>query len=162
MADQTIQLLLGDCIERMKGLEEGSIEAVVTDPPYLISFMNRVWDSVVNPAEWYVTWLKECHRVLVPGGRIKVFGGTRMKHRMEAAVEQAGFILLDEIGWAYGSGFPKSLSVSKALDKALGRSEDREVVGINPSSRPNSKRRMQVVSIPSRGRMNLRGSRYSP
>lgn len=79
--------------------------------------------------DWCVTWLKECYRVLVPGGRIKVFGGTRMKHRMEAAVEQAGFILLAEEAWGYGSGFPKSLNLSKAIDKSLGKSEDREVVG---------------------------------
>jgi site-specific DNA-methyltransferase (adenine-specific) len=79
---------------------------------------------------WCVTWLTECYRVLRPGGVIKVFGATRMMHRMAAAMEEAGFVLQPEHsleGWGYGSGFPKSLSVSKALDKAAGA--EREVVG---------------------------------
>jgi hypothetical protein len=69
---------------------------------------------------WCVLWLREAFRVLKPGGIIKVFGGTRMKHRMEAAVEEAGFELLDEEAWGYGQGFPKSLDISKAVDKLLG------------------------------------------
>ena len=80
---------------------------------------------------WCVAWLLGCHRVLIPGGVIKVFGATRMMHRMAAAMEEAGFVLDPEHSleaWSYGSGFPKSLNVSKALDKLAGV-ERTEVIG---------------------------------
>lgn len=189
---QTLRLILGDCIERLKEMEDNSIGSVITDPPYGISFMNKDWDSPWkhsisetgfagkdypktpsftssrNPVcrnchcmkrgsvrhtpcsceepdfddleenatdrqlfqDWCKQWLTECYRVLKPGGVIKVFGGTRMFHRMAKAIEEVGFVLepKDSLeAWMYGSGFPKSMSLSKAIDKMAGA--EREVVG---------------------------------
>ena len=77
--------------------------------------------------EWHLQWLREAHRVLQPGGTIKAFGGTRTYHRIAAAMEAAGFIDVRLEIWTYGSGFPKSMNVGKAIDKAAG--VEREVVG---------------------------------
>lgn len=77
--------------------------------------------------KWHYEWAKEAFRVLKPGGHMLVFGGTRTHHRMWCAVEDAGFEVRDMIGWVYGQGFPKSLNVSKAFDKAAGA--ERKVVG---------------------------------
>jgi hypothetical protein len=71
--------------------------------------------------EWHLGWLTECYRVLVPGGVLKAFSATRTFHRMAAAMQEAGFTDIRLEAWAYGSGFPKSLSISKAIDKAAGR-----------------------------------------
>jgi DNA modification methylase len=84
--------------------------------------------------QWCELWTAECLRVLKPGGHLLAFGGTRTWHRLACAVEDAGFEVRDSIAWMYGSGFPKSLDVSKAIDKAAGA--EREVVGLNP--RPGS------------------------
>ena len=81
--------------------------------------------------EWHSAWATECLRVLKPGGHMLAFGGTRTWHRLACAVEDAGFEIRDSIAWMYGSGFPKSLDVSKAIDKAAG--VEREVVGLHPS-----------------------------
>lgn len=105
---QTIQLRLGDCIEVMKTLEDGSIGALVTDPPYLIGFMSRTWDETEDGGcsqEWHLRWLKEAFRVLRPGGTAKVFSATRTFHRLAAAMEEAGFVLEPQHsleGWGYG------------------------------------------------------------
>jgi site-specific DNA-methyltransferase (adenine-specific) len=85
--------------------------------------------------EWCDSWLPEVFRVLKPGAHVLAFGGTRTYHRLVCAIEDAGFEIRDQIGWAYGSGFPKSLDVSKAIDKAAGA--EREVVGRNPTYRKN-------------------------
>jgi DNA modification methylase len=77
--------------------------------------------------DWCEAWATECLRVLKPGGHLLAFGGTRTWHRLACAVEDAGFEVRDSIAWMYGSGFPKSLDVSKAIDKAAGA--EREVVG---------------------------------
>jgi len=100
-----------------------SIDAVVTDPPYGLSFMGKKWDYDVPSVE---VWA-ECLRVLKPGGHLLAFAGTRTQHRMAVRIEDAGFEIRDMIAWVYGSGFPKSLDVSKAIDKAAGA--EREVVG---------------------------------
>jgi DNA modification methylase len=108
-------------------LTDASVDAIVTDPPYEIGFMARSWDSAgvaFDPATWV-----ECHRVLKPGGHLLAFGGTRTYHRMACAIEDAGFEIRDSIHWVYGSGFPKSLDVGKAIDKAAGA--EREVIGVN-------------------------------
>lgn len=76
---------------------------------------------------WAELWAAECLRVLKPGGHLLAFGGTRTWHRLACAIEDAGFEVRDSIAWMYGSGFPKSLDVSKAIDKAAGA--EREVVG---------------------------------
>jgi DNA modification methylase len=118
-----IRLLLGDCLKRMKSIPNDSIDSVVTDPPYGISFMGKKWDYDVPAVE---VWA-ECLRVLKPGGHLLAFAGTRTQHRMAVRIEDAGFEIRDMIAWVYGSGFPKSLDVSKAIDKAAGAK--REVTG---------------------------------
>ena len=118
-----IDLLLGDCLERMRELPDGCVDAIVTDPPYGLSFMGKKWDYDVPSTEIWA----ECLRVLKPGGHLLAFAGTRTQHRMAVRIEDAGFEIRDMIAWVYGSGFPKSLDVSKAIDKAAG--VDREVVG---------------------------------
>ncbi len=121
-------LHVGDCREVMASMDAESVDAVVTDPPYELGFMGKGWDYSgvsFDPATW-----GECWRVLKPGGHLLAFGGTRTYHRLVCAVEDAGFEIRDTIAWMYGSGFPKSLDVSKALDKANGRRfEDRFALG---------------------------------
>ena len=119
-----IQLLLGDCLERLRELPDCSVDACVTDPPYGLSFMGKAWDYDVPTVE---VW-REVLRVLKPGGHLLAFAGTRTQHRMAVQIEDAGFEIRDMIAWVYGSGFPKSLDVSKAIDKAAGA--EREMVGI--------------------------------
>ena len=116
-------LLLGDCLDRLKELPDCSVDSVVTDPPYGLSFMGKRWDYDVPSVD---VWT-ECLRVLKPGGHLLAFAGTRTQHRMAVRIEDAGFEIRDMIAWVYGSGFPKSLDVSKAIDKAAGA--EREVVG---------------------------------
>ena len=113
----------GDCLEVLRTLPDCSVDAVVTDPPYGLSFMGKRWDYDVPSVE---VWA-ECLRVLKPGGHLLAFAGTRTQHRMAVRIEDAGFEIRDMIAWVYGSGFPKSLDVSKAIDKAAGA--EREVVG---------------------------------
>jgi site-specific DNA-methyltransferase (adenine-specific) len=123
-------LLIGDCIEQMKTLEADSVDAIVTDPPYGLEFMGKDWDGFGTPLgfqTWSEQWAREAFRVLKPGGHLLAFGGTRMYHRLAAGIEDAGFEIRDTLMWLYGSGFPKSLDVSKAIDKAAGA--EREVVG---------------------------------
>lgn len=103
-----------------------SVDAVVTDPPYGLSFMGKKWDYDVPGVE---VW-SECLRVLKHGGHLLAFAGTRTQHRMAVRIEDAGFEIRDMIAWVYGSGFPKSLDVSKAIDKAAGA--EREVMGFDP------------------------------
>lgn len=113
----------GDCLEVMKSLPDNSVDAVVTDPPYGLSFMGKRWDYDVPSVE---IW-QEVLRVLKPGGHLLSFGGTRTYHRMVVNIEDAGFEIRDQIQWIYGSGFPKSLDVSKAIDKMNG--DERPVIG---------------------------------
>jgi len=157
-----------DCIEAMQAMDAESIDAVVCDPPYGISFMGKEWDGkaisaaaerdratrkslgdhspsrpgraeprsssafgneaiIAGPVkggrafqEWCETWATEALRVLKPGGHLLAFGGTRTYHRLAAGIEDAGFEIRDCLTWNYGSGFPKSLNVAKAIDKANG------------------------------------------
>jgi hypothetical protein len=104
-------LLIGDCIEQMKTLEENSVDAIVTDPPYGLEFMGKEWDGFGTPLgfqTWSEQWAREALRVLKPGGHLLAFGGTRMYHRLAAGIEDAGFEIRDTLMWLYGSGFPKS------------------------------------------------------
>ena len=119
-----IQLLLGDCRDRLKELPDNSIDSIVTDPPYELGFMGKSWDA--SGVAYDVTVWQECLRVLKPGGHLLSFGGSRTYHRMACAIEDAGFQIRDQIMWVYGSGFPKSLNISKAIDKAAGA--EREVL----------------------------------
>ncbi len=139
-------IIQGDCIEEMKKLEENSVDAIITDPPYGLEFMGKEWDSPLSmpghasgllnkqkgaKSEGYrqmlgkmplfqdfaKKWAKECLRVLKPGGFLLSFGGTRTYHRMTCGIEDAGFEIRDTIMWLYGSGFPKSLNIGKQIDK---------------------------------------------
>jgi len=104
----------GDCLDVLRSMPDNSVDSVVTDPPYGLSFMGKKWDYDVPAVE---VWA-ECLRVLKPGGHLLAFAGTRTQHRMAVRIEDAGFEIRDMIAWVYGSGFPKSLDVSKAIDKA--------------------------------------------
>lgn len=115
--------MLGDNILSLRKLPENSIDSVVTDPPYGLSFMNKKWDYEVPSVEFW----KEVYRVLKPGGHILSFGGTRTYHRMVINIEDAGFEIRDQMQWLYGSGFPKSMNIGKAYDKKNGN--EREVIG---------------------------------
>lgn len=115
----------GDCIEIMRTLDDNSIDAIVTDPPYELGFMGKSWDA--SGIAYNVDMWREALRVLKPGGHLLAFSGSRTYHRMTCAIEDAGFEVRDQIMWVYGSGFPKSLDVSKAIDKAAGA--EREVIG---------------------------------
>jgi DNA modification methylase len=115
----------GDCLDVLRGMPDASVDAVVTDPPYGLSFMGKRWDyDVPTVAVW-----SECLRVLKPGGHLLSFGGSRTYHRMAVNVEDAGFEIRDQVMWVYGSGFPKSHNISKAIDKAA--AVEREVVGFD-------------------------------
>ena len=121
--EMNYQLHLGDCLDVLAGLPDNSVDSIVTDPPYGLSFMGKRWDyDVPSVAIW-----EQCLRVLKPGGHLLAFAGTRTQHRTAVRIEDAGFEIRDMIAWVYGSGFPKSLDVSKAIDKAAGA--EREVVG---------------------------------
>lgn len=113
----------GDTLAVLRGMADHSVDAIVTDPPYGLKFMGRKWDADVPAAE---VWA-EALRVLKPGGHLLCFAGTRTHHRMATRIEEGGFELRDMIAWVYGSGFPKSLDVGKAIDKAAGA--ERAVVG---------------------------------
>ena len=110
------ELIHGDCLEVLRAMPDCSVDAVVTDPPYGLSFMGKKWDYDVPSVD---VWA-ECLRVLKPGGHLLAFAGTRTQHRMAVRIEDAGFEIRDMIAWVYGSGFPKSLDVSKAIDKNNG------------------------------------------
>lgn len=119
------KVICGDSLEKLKQFPDNFVDAVVTDPPYGLKFMNKHWDYSVPSVELW----KEVLRVLKPGGHVLSFGGTRTYHRMVVNIEDAGFEIRDCIQWIYGSGFPKSMDISKALDKdaGMGRTETKGV-----------------------------------
>jgi len=147
---QNATIFSGDCLEELKALPDNSVDSIVTDPPYGLGnadpdyimkalkmwmdgdrthipagkgFMGKQWDAFVPPpAVW-----DECFRVLKPGGHMLVFAGTRTQDLMGLSVRMAGFEIRDSIGWIYGQGFPKSMDISKAIDKSAGA--EREVIG---------------------------------
>jgi DNA modification methylase len=128
----------GDCLEVMAGMEPASVDAVVTDPPYMLQFMGKTWDSPTvmsghnDPSQpeghggkahdhgfaghwrpnimqaWHQQWAEAAYRVAKPSAYLLAFGGTRTVHRMTVALEDAGWIIRDMLVWAYASGFPKS------------------------------------------------------
>ena len=110
-----MKLLLGDCLDKLKELDDNSVDSIVTDPPYGLSFMGKKWDYDVPSVE---IW-EECMRVLKPGGHLLSFAGSRTYHRMAVRIEDAGFEIRDQIMWIYGSGFPKSLNLGKSLESKL-------------------------------------------
>lgn len=127
-----MRVIQGDCREALLSLDAECVDACVTDPPYGLSFMNKEWDAEVPGPEYW----RQVIDVLKPGAHLLAFAGTRTQHKMASAIEAAGFEIRDVIAWVYGSGFPKSTDVSKAVDKHLGLS--REVVSVDESRlRPN-------------------------
>lgn len=122
----------GDCLEELSFFMDNSVDAIVTDPPYGLSFMGKHWDYDVPRAD---VWC-ECLRVLKPGGHLLSFFGTRTYHRGVVQIEDAGFEIRDQIAWVYGSGFPKSLNVANAIhDAAIGQPQG----GSKPSSQNHGK-----------------------
>ena len=117
-------ILTGDCLEIMPTLEAESVDSIVTDPPYGLSFMGKDWDHGVPGVPFWEAAL----RVAKPGAFLLAFGGTRTFHRLAVAIEDAGWEIRDTVMWVYGSGFPKSLDVSKAIDKAAGA--ERKQIGV--------------------------------
>jgi DNA modification methylase len=117
------RLFRGDNLKCLMALEDNSVDSVVTDPPYGLSFMGKKWDHDVPSVKFW----KEVYRVLKPGGHVLSFGGTRTYHRMTINIEDAGFEIRDQIMWIYGSGFPKSHNIGKVVDKIQGN--DRKIIG---------------------------------
>src|SRR3954463_16529953 len=130
-----IDIRHGDCIDVMRAMDDACVDAIVTDPPYELGFMGKGWDAtgIANSVEMW----REAYRVLKPGGHMLAFSSTRTYHRMVCAIEDAGFEIRDCINWVYGQGFPKSLDVSKAIDKAAGAVRD--VVRIDGTAARNPK-----------------------
>lgn len=129
--DGTVSLYLGDCLDVLRTLPDESVDAVVTDPPAGISFMGRDWDGDLGGRDRWIAWhaerLAEAARVLKPGGHALVWALPRTSHWTAMAVEDAGLEIRDCLTHLFGSGFPKSLDVGKAIDKAAGA--ERKVVG---------------------------------
>lgn len=147
----------GDSLDVLRELEDGSVDSIVTDPPYGMSappdmvevlthwlagesyehksngFMGKAWDSFVPGPEYW----RECFRVLKPGGHLAAFASTRTYDLMALAIRLGGFEIRDMLSWVYGTGFPKSLDVSKAIDKAA----EREVTGVNPRAAQQTPKR---------------------
>lgn len=115
---ETYTVHIGNNLDILPTLAENSIDSIVTDPPYELGFMGKKWDS--SGIAYSVELWKQCLRVLKPGGHLLSFGGTRTWHRVAVAIEDAGFEVRDSIAWMYGSGFPKSLDISKAINKSAG------------------------------------------
>ena len=114
-----------ECLTAMKEMPENSVDSIVTDPPYELGFMGKSWDN--SGIAYSVEMWSEALRVLKPGGHLLAFSGSRTYHRMVVAIEDSGFEIRDQIMWVYGSGFPKSLDVSKAIDKGTGENLNRQL-----------------------------------
>lgn len=144
-------IIQGDSLEKLKLLEDSSIDAIVTDPPYGLSFMGKKWDYNVPSKELWT----EAYRVLKPGGHLLAFGGTRTYHRLVVNIEDAGFEIRDQIQWLYGSGFPKSHNIGKAIDKMYGMTKLEGTGKTCPDIRANNfsnsdgKERLEIMkSVP--------------
>lgn len=126
-----MRLFLGDCFDVLKTISDDSVDSLVTDPPAGISFMGKSWDSDKGGRKEWVAWMesvmRECMRVMKPGAHGLVWALPRTSHWTATALEDAGFEVRDVITHLFGQGFPKSLDISKAIDKAAGA--EREVVG---------------------------------
>lgn len=126
-----LRILHGDCTKRLQEIEDCSIDAIVSDPPYGLKFMGKDFDNLGDGAQqrvWHQQWVQQAHRVLKAGGVVKAFSGSRTYHHLVKAMLDAGFERVRVDAWVYGSGFPKSLNVSKAIDKAHGITELKDPV----------------------------------
>lgn len=111
-----MKLILGDCIEKMQEFEPNSVDTIITDPPYGLSFMGKKWDYDIPSIEMW----KEALRVAKPGATLMCFGGTRTWHRIAVNIEDAGWQIFDTMMWVYGTGFPKGQDISKRLERKYG------------------------------------------
>jgi len=125
-----MKLFHGDCLDILKTLEENSIDSIVTDPPYGLSFMGKKWDYEVPAVEMW----KEAFSVLKPGAHLLSFFGTKTYHRGVVNIEDAGFEIRDQVGWLYGSGFPKSHNIGNGWGTALKPAWEPIVVARKPLS----------------------------
>jgi site-specific DNA-methyltransferase (adenine-specific) len=147
-------LLKGNCLETLKTLDTASVDSIVTDPPYELGFMGKSWDN--SGIAYSQDLWAECLRVLKPGGHLLAFSGSRTYHRMVVAIEDSGFEIRDQIMWLYGSGFPKSLDVSKAIDKAAGAEREAGTPGRYSARRPQE--RVETNTGAFNGTMGATGS----
>lgn len=182
---ETWQVIEGDCLEVMRGMDEASVDAICTDPPYGLEFMGKEWDRLwhsdgtrtrttgrqsTNPLEgkprygtdsrkmqaWHETWAREALRVLKPGGYLLAAGGTRTFHRLVCALEDAGFEIRDTIMHIYGSGFPKSKNVGNGWGSALKPAQEPWTLARKPLAESSIAR--QVLSTGT-GALNVDGCR---
>ena len=112
------KLYHGSMLDMLEVIEPNSVDAIITDPPYELNFMNKGWDNsgiAFNKDAW-----KKCYDVLKPGGHLLAFGGSRTFHRIAVAIEDAGFEIRDTIMWLYGSAMPKGINIGLAIDKRNG------------------------------------------
>lgn len=116
--NDSYKLYNGNMHDLLEVIDKETIDSIITDPPYELNFMSKNWDNsgiAFQPDTW-----KKCYEVLKPGGYLLAFGGSRTFHRIACAIEDAGFEIRDTIMWLYGSGFPKSMDISKQIDKKGG------------------------------------------
>ncbi len=148
---QSWEVICADCLDAMAQMPENSVDAIVTDPPYGLKFMGQTWDHGVPGIPFWQAAL----RVVRPGAHMLAFGGTRTYHRLVCAIEDAGWQIRDTLGWIHGQGFPKSLDVSKAIDRAAGA--ERQVIAPNPYSSPGRKPGvMHIAGVNARPAMETR------
>jgi site-specific DNA-methyltransferase (adenine-specific) len=129
LESENYKVFQGSNLDVLPTLPDNSVDAIVTDPPYELGFMGKSWDS--SGIAYSVELWRQCLRVLKPGGHLLAFSGSRTYHRIVVAIEDSGFEIRDMVSWISNKTFPKSMDVSKAIDKAAGA--DRKVVGINPN-----------------------------
>lgn len=153
------QLLIGDCLELLRQMPDNSVDSVVTDPPYGLSFMGKKWDYDVPAVDVWV----ECLRVLKPGGHLLAFAGTRTQHRMAVRIEDAGFEIRDMIAWVYGSGMPKSFNMGREKGKTICGCDDEEAGSNTGAARGEGKRMGREDDSATECELRLmRGANVSP
>lgn len=138
--DAGLRLFHGSNKDILPTLPDAFYDSIVTDPPYELGFMGKGWDS--TGIAYDVEMWRECFRVLKPGGYLLSFGGTRTWHRIATAIEDAGFEIRDSIAWMYGSGFPKSMNVAKAIASGSGRPEDIRRLNMGEAYEPSGRGRV--------------------
>ena len=134
-ADDRATFYLGDAVELLPLLPAASIDSLVTDPPYGLSFNGQAWDDATGFREslphidtsamsapevfetWCTAWAHGALHALKPGAQLAAFGGARTWHRMVRGIENAGFEIRDQIAWLHTTGMPKSMDLSYAIDK---------------------------------------------
>jgi DNA modification methylase len=153
-------LHLGDCVEVMATMPDNSLDSIICDPPYLINFMGKMFDSQHKSLpganegqkmqEWHRRWVTEAYRILRPGGHLAAFGGDRTHHRLMSAMEDVGFELRFNCYWIFSTGFPKSQNASMAIDQHFGVKDRREVIGDNKFLGKNGKQNVNCYGKSSR------------